>query len=131
MENASKALIIAGAILIAILLISVGIMVMNSMNKPLDVAASEADSQAVQMYNSKFAVYEGRNKDPYTARQALLLAKQEGLAIRRGKLPDPSILLFIEDVDEIVSGKTYCIQYTVGSDGRFTEIGVWVDTYTQ
>ena len=42
MENASKALIIAGAILIAILLISVGILVMNSVNKPIDEAANEA-----------------------------------------------------------------------------------------
>ena len=60
MENASKALIIAGAILIAILLISVGIMVMNSMNKPIDAAAEEADSQAVQMYNAKFTNYAGK-----------------------------------------------------------------------
>ena len=62
MENASKALIIAGAILIAILLISVGIMVMNSMNKPLDQASQEADSQAVRMFNEKFSNYAGKGK---------------------------------------------------------------------
>ena len=62
MENASKALIIAGAILIAILLISVGILVMNSMNKPIDQSSSEATSQAAQMFNSKFTVYEGKGK---------------------------------------------------------------------
>ena len=62
MENASKALIIAGAILIAILLISTGILVMNSINKPLDEASQQGDSQAVQMFNSKFIQYAGKNK---------------------------------------------------------------------
>ena len=59
MENASKALIIAGAILISILLISVGIIVMNSMNKPIDQAAGTADSQAVEMFNARFTSYAG------------------------------------------------------------------------
>ncbi|MCL2342250.1 MAG: hypothetical protein FWC53_04370 [Firmicutes bacterium] len=59
MENASKALIIAGAILIAILLISVGIMVMNSVNKPIDQSKNQADAQAVEMFNSKFTGYVG------------------------------------------------------------------------
>ena len=62
MENASKALIIAGAILIAILLISVGILVMNSVNKPLNQATKQGDSQAVQMFNQKFANYAGTKK---------------------------------------------------------------------
>ena len=59
MENASKALIIAGAILISILLISVGIIVMNSINKPLDQAQGQADSQAVEMFNARFTGYLG------------------------------------------------------------------------
>ena len=62
MENASKALIIAGAILIAILLISVGIFVLNSMNKPIDQVSQASDSQAVQMFNSKFINYSGQIK---------------------------------------------------------------------
>ena len=62
MENASKALIIAGAILIAILLISVGILVMNSVNKPIDEVQGESDSQAAQMFNSKFTIYAGKDK---------------------------------------------------------------------
>ena len=62
MENASKALIIAGAILIAILLISVGIIVMNSINRPIDQATAEADSQAVEIFNSKFTGYAGTHK---------------------------------------------------------------------
>ena len=73
MENASKALIIAGAILVAILLISVGIIVMNSINKPLNAATSEASSQAAQMYNSKFVNYAGNNKTVAEVRSLLTL----------------------------------------------------------
>jgi hypothetical protein len=60
MENASKALIIAGAILISILLISVGIMVFNSINQPLEEAKGQGSSQAAQIFNSRFTKYEGR-----------------------------------------------------------------------
>ena len=73
MENASKALIIAGAILIAILLISVGILVMNSVNKPLDETANEGDSMAVRMFNTKFTNYFGKNKTASDVRQVLQL----------------------------------------------------------
>lgn len=62
MENASKALIIAGAILISILLISVGIIVMNAINNPVQQGASSADAQAVEIFNGKFTGYMGRQK---------------------------------------------------------------------
>ena len=81
MENASKALIIAGAILIAILLISVGIMVMNSVNKPLDEVTSEADSQSAQMFNSKFANYAGSGKstkEVYSLINTVIATTQNG-----------------------------------------------------
>lgn len=44
MENASKALIIAGAILISILLISLGIIMFNSSKGTTDQAASTANA---------------------------------------------------------------------------------------
>lgn len=54
MDNAVKALIIAGAVLIAILLIGVGIMVFNAANDPLNQAQSSSEQQAVQMFNEPF-----------------------------------------------------------------------------
>ena len=58
MENASKALIIAGAILISILLISVGILVMNSTGNMQDQVSSSGDSMAIETFNSQFLSYE-------------------------------------------------------------------------
>ena len=56
MENASKALIIAGAILISILLISVGIIIMNAINEPVQQGASSAESQAIEMFNANYRI---------------------------------------------------------------------------
>lgn len=59
MENATKALIIAGAVLISILLISVGIMVFNAANDPINQAQNSSEQQAVRMFNESFTAYLG------------------------------------------------------------------------
>ena len=60
MENASKALIIAGAILLAILLISLGIMIFNQAQ---DTVNNSGMSQAeITAFNNKFLKYEGKQK---------------------------------------------------------------------
>lgn len=59
MENASKALIIAGAILISILLISVGVLVMNSINPMKDSAQKRSEVMASESFNAQFTSYEG------------------------------------------------------------------------
>jgi len=58
MENASKALIIVGAVLIAILLIGFGVMIMN--NSTSQVSPDALNSQAAQTHNSQFNNYTGK-----------------------------------------------------------------------
>lgn len=60
MENASKALLIAGAILIAILLIAIGMMVFNSASGVIDTASSGMTDHEKTMHNKKFTLYEGK-----------------------------------------------------------------------
>ena len=60
MENASKALIIAGAILLAILLVSLGILVYN--NAKSTVGSANLDTQTIQAFNSQWETYIGNNK---------------------------------------------------------------------
>ncbi len=62
MENASKALIIAGAILISILLISVGIILINSGRDVTETGTAGMNSQKIQTFNSQFTAYEGTKK---------------------------------------------------------------------
>lgn len=60
MENASKALIIAGAILLSILLISLGIVIFNQAK---DVVSGSGMTQAEQQsFNAKFTQYQGTQK---------------------------------------------------------------------
>lgn len=62
MENASKALIIAGAILISIILISIGIMVVRSGDELIGGAGQQLDAQQIEMFNSQFTSYTGAQK---------------------------------------------------------------------
>ena len=60
MENASKALIIAGAILLSILLISLGIMIFTQAQ---DVVTGSGMTEAqLSSFNQKFVKYEGTKK---------------------------------------------------------------------
>lgn len=60
MENASKALIIAGAILLSILLVSLGIMVYR--NARNNIGSGNIDKQDIEAFNSEWENYEGTSK---------------------------------------------------------------------
>lgn len=62
MENASKALLIAGSILIAILLIAVGMKVFNSTSGTTDSVETTMSAAELTMFNKKFLSYVGANK---------------------------------------------------------------------
>lgn len=57
MENASKALIIAGAILLAILIISLGILIFGQAKGVID--GNAMSDVEIQQFNGKFTMYEG------------------------------------------------------------------------
>ena len=71
MENASKALIIAGAILISILLITIGIVLINSGRDVANSGKNAMSSSAIQAFNSQFTQYEGNNKSYNEVKQLL------------------------------------------------------------
>lgn len=60
MENATKALLIAAAVLVAILIISLGLVVYNMAAET--VSSQNLSQQEVQAQNEKFARYDGTNK---------------------------------------------------------------------
>ena len=66
MENASKALIIAGAILLSILIIGLGMFIFQMAQGAMDNVNIDADKIAA--YNSKFISYEGTNVSGTQAR---------------------------------------------------------------
>lgn len=59
MENASQALIIAGAILLAILLVAVGMFIFNRANNAIQGSANQMDQQEIETHNRYFSQYNG------------------------------------------------------------------------
>ncbi len=59
MENASKALIIAGAILISILIIAIGMYVFTSAKNPIITGTDLVDKQGIEAFNNTWSTYEG------------------------------------------------------------------------
>ena len=60
MENASKALIIAGAILIAILLIGIGVGLISAVSDPAAQGTDEIVQAGIKAANAKFEKYQGK-----------------------------------------------------------------------
>lgn len=58
MENASKALLIAGAILLAILIIAIGMFIYNSAQATVNDSLTSMSTQEVEAFNNQFNSYE-------------------------------------------------------------------------
>ena len=122
MENASKALIIAGAILLAILIISLGILIYNQ-------AAGIANGNAMsEVEITQFTQYEGRQSGT-TVRSLLqkvisnnLNADDESkqVVVYKGdgtgtKIVDENSTSF--DTNQVTTGGTYTVTFDYGSSG--------------
>ena len=59
MENASKALLIAGAILLCILIIAIGMYIYNSAQSTITESMNSMSTQEIEAFNNQFAGYEG------------------------------------------------------------------------
>lgn len=59
MENASKALLIAGAILLCILIIAIGMYIYNNAESTIKSSVTSMSTQEINAFNSEFTAYEG------------------------------------------------------------------------
>lgn len=145
MENASKALIIAGAILLAILIISLGIMIYNQASGVMDSGAM--DEVAVTTFNEKFMQYTG-DKIRGAQVNALIDAVRQNnisnsddsskqITIKGDSLSDtnwsgtaPSSTGIKVDgttngqIGKALTGKTYAVTYSNNSNGYISEITI-------
>lgn len=142
MENASKALIIAGAILLAILIIGLGMFIYNQAADTLDGA--QLDGQKVDSYNREFLQYEGtkqgsqvktllnniktHNRNAEDASQVIIATEEEYESNAKVSAPSQESK---EDVDDGISGikilsaKTYNITFAYDPDsGYVTAVGI-------
>ena len=119
MENASKALIIAGAILLAILLISLGIFIFSQAQ---DTVNNSGMSQAeISTFNNKFLKYEGTQKG-----SVVKSAVNEVIA-SNSDASLPKVTVNGKSGTEITTNgintkSTYTVTLVYGSDGRVTAL---------
>ena len=143
MENASKALIIAGAILLSILIISLGIMIFNQAKGAMD--GSQMDQLEMQNFNAKFTQYEGKSVRGSTVNSMLQAVVANNMAQDENSRKVKVLFVDCEgisnDLDEdtatapkVKTGATYfvdCHIDTTGSDkGLVSAIGVTLKNAT-
>lgn len=123
MENASKALIIAGAILLAILIISLGIMIYNQASGVVNNnAMSEVD---ITTFNQKFEQYVGDK-----VRGANVLALMSAIKSNNEVNSDDAskkVTLNSEgktETSDIGTGKTYKVIISNYKNGLVSEIKI-------
>lgn len=125
MENASKALIIAGAILLSISIIAIGMAVFSQAKEAID--GSGLTTEQIATYNSKFENY-GGTKNGSTARTLCDVVRAHNLAntddeskqvkiVTSGDAPTEVQTALVETTEVntikngIKSGKTYKIEF--------------------
>ena len=101
MENASKALIIAGAILLSILIIGLGMAIYQQASGA--IGNTNMDPQKIQAYNSEFASYEG-TKSGTQVRALLDIIRSHNLA----NTDDPSLNVRVVKDRTAVGETTAC-----------------------
>lgn len=123
MENASKALIIAGAILLSILLISLGIMVYN---QAIGVTDSDTlDEVSVTTHNNKFTQYEGTSVSA-TEVKALINAVDQNnvtypLTTDYKHISYTSTTGYISTTLAVDTAKKYTVTFTKDSSSGYIE----------
>ena len=123
MENASKALIIAGAILLSILIIGLGMAIYQQAAGAMNGA--NMDPTKIQAYNSEFLNYEGTQSG--TQVRALLdTVRSHNLAhtgTAAGVTAAPTAVVTATDVNNVKktinAGKTYTVDFGYDANSGF------------
>lgn len=148
MENASKALIIAASVLVAIMLVAMGVTIFNRAQSSADTSGLEQTE--INMFNSKFERYAGNQmgsqvkslisfaisnastngEDPIKLPDILLYNKPYGGHTSayggKGAVDDKSG--YVDDLGEVrsalVSTKTYTVTVQYAADGLINRIEI-------
>ena len=128
MDNASKALIMAGAILIAVAIVGIGIYIFSAANGMTDDALNQIDALTVTSINSQLQQYEGTIRGREV--KALLntarsINKQNALPDSQqiqAKLPGVDSGAIPDDTSSIKDNSTYKVTFTYGGPGGYINL---------
>lgn len=146
MENASKALIIAGAILLSIAIIGVGMYVFQNVQETIKDGA-DMSARQIRTYNQEFTMYGGRQSGSQVRSLLDVISthnRTQGqddpsrvINVVEGQATDPTPAPTAEDASTtansaintlkgtILSGRTYTVTFGYDADsGLLTQVGV-------
>ena len=146
MENASKALIIAGAILLSIAIIGVGMYVFQNVQETIKDGADMSAKQ-IRTYNQEFTMYAGRQSGSQVRSLLDVISthnRTQGqddpsrvINVVEGQATDPTPAPTAEDASTtansaintlkgtILSGRTYTVTFGYDADSSLlTQVGV-------
>lgn len=123
MENATKALIIAAAVLIAILLIAFGMKIFNTTTGTSDDVKTTMTATEIATFNGKFTQHHGTNKslavvrsvaDKVIAHNTVNTTRKVMMAIE-GKTATDSANTIMTNISSL-SGSTFTINVSIDSN---------------
>jgi len=125
MDNASKALIMAGAILIAVAIVGIGIYIFSAANGMTDDALNQIDALTVTSINSQLQQYEGEIRGREV--KALLntarsINKQNALPNSQQikvVLPGSNVADIPDDTSSIKDNSIYKVTFSYGGAGGY------------
>ena len=112
MDNASKALIMAGAILISVAIVGIGIYIFSAANSMTNDAVNSMDSVQVQIFNNNFYRYANDSDKILGSRvkELIRFANSQGVTCDKKE-------------SDITNSFKYTITYTT-TDGVITGVGI-------
>lgn len=121
MENASKALIIAGAILLSIAIIGIGMSVFNGAQDAVNQA--NMDEATITTFNAKFSSYEGTNVKGSRVNNLLSTIAQNNLANQNDESKIVQVKIVKKagvdgDIELSETGKTLDTMYGGTKEGK-------------
>lgn len=124
MENASKALLIAGAILVCILIIGIGMLVYGSIQGTVQEGISQMSSQEKDLFNQQFQQYEGTRVNGSNVKALINRVNNNNSQLEDPK--DPKYVTVNKGQDiTINTAQTYSVTVTDSNgDGLVDEINI-------
>ncbi len=137
MENASKALIIAGAILISILIVGLGVIIYNNVSGI--ASGGTLDAQEITAHNSPFEGYFGDYVSGSNVKALLTQITANNSAANRNDEATGNVISVINEsgdpvtASSIRTGKMYKVGYPDNEDYSDTEDGTrfWSNGYVK
>ena len=146
MENASKALIIAGAILLSVLIVSLGIIVFSNARTTINSSADMSDTE-VEAFNGKFTSFIGTNitaNQVYTLCDKVQTSNQaelkngtkryvqvtitananKGVATATYGVTAPNATPSSKNIDKLPSSQNYTVKVTTYDGSRINAITI-------